>query len=169
MNFERETLFKIRRNKAKIEKKLDVKIVLRKNDVELKGREDEVYAAERVFLALERNFSIDSALLLANEEYLLEDIYIKSITKRRNTKLVKARIIGKDGSTLRLLSELSNCEIVLHENVVSIIGNFDRIKIATNAITSLIQGSKQANVYAYLEKARRIKRDDEIEELKKPL
>ena len=93
---------------------------------------------------------------------MLEDIYIKSITKRRNLKLVKARIIGKDGMTLRLLSELSDCEVVLHENIVSIIGKADKIKIAINAITSLIQGSKQSNVYSYLEKARKIERDDDV-------
>jgi len=160
MNFDRIIIGKIRRSKKKIEKKLDIQILIKKNGVEINGEEDNIYAAEKVFFALERNFSADSALLLANEEYMLEDIYIKSITKRRNLKLVKARIIGKDGMTLRLLSELSDCEIVLHENVVSIIGNFDKIKIAMNAVTSLIQGSKQGNVYSYLEKARKIKRDD---------
>ena len=89
---------------------------------------------------------------MTSEDYMLESISIKSISKRKNISQIKARIIGTKGKTLKLLSELSECHIALHNNIVSIIGTFEKIKIAESAIKNLIKGSKQANVYFYLEK-----------------
>lgn len=144
---------RILRNKEKLEEKLKVKIHIQPSEIHLQGEELDVYIAEKVLEAIERNFPINVALLLLEENYLMEDINIKG-GRKKDIEPIKARIIGQDGSTLRVLTELSDCYIQLYDNIVTIIGPSEKIKDAINAIKSLINGAKQANVYAYLEKAR---------------
>jgi rRNA processing protein Krr1/Pno1 len=51
---------------------------------------------------------------------------------------------------------------VLHDNTVGIIGPAETIEEATTAIGNLIRGSKQANIYRFLERmnaAKKIKSD----------
>ena len=152
--FSKDTIRKILRSKKNLESKLKVKISVKGNNINLHGEEVNIYVAEKVFEAIERSFSINTALLLTDENYILEDIHIKDVTKKRNLEQIRARIIGTKGKTLKTISELSDCHIVLHENTVSIIGPAEKIKDAMNAIESLIRGSKQANVYKYLERQR---------------
>ncbi len=153
--YKKETLKKVHDNQAKLEKKLKVKIQIKNQSLELEGDGVDIYTATQVFNALDRHFSFDLALLLTEPDYYLEDIPIKDVTRKTNLKLVKARIIGTEGRTLELLSELSDCYLTLHENTVSVIGTFEKMKLAINAVKSLILGSKQANVYSYLEKQRK--------------
>ena len=70
-------------------------------------------------------------------------------------KIIKARIIGKKGKTLKLLCKLSECHITLHNNTVSIICKSEKIKETITAIKNLIKGSKQGNVYSFLERQRK--------------
>jgi len=150
---EQETIKKIIRIKKILENKLKVKISRDGNEINLEGDEVDVYIAEKVLLALERNFPLSESLLLLEENYMLEDIPIKNLT-RKKLSLVKARIIGTRGKTLKLISELSDCYLELNNNIVSIIGHVDKIKYCINAIENLIHGMKQSTVYTYLEKAR---------------
>jgi KH domain-containing protein len=152
--FSSETIRKISKNKKLLEKKLKVKIEINDSEVNLKGKEIDVYVGEKVLEAIARNFSINTALLLLSEDYVLEDIPIRTVTKKKNLENIKARIIGTKGKTLKVLSELSNCNITLHNNTVSIIGRGEDVKEATVAIKRLILGSKQSNVYSYLERNR---------------
>jgi len=154
MEFLQDTIKKIKRNKTLLEKKLNVKIQIEENNVELKGDEIDIFIAEKVCEALSKNFETNIALLLLDENYVLEDIPIKNI-RDKNLKQTKARIIGTKGKTLKTLCELSSCFITLHDNTVSIIGHAEDIKQAVTALENLIRGSKQANVYKYLEKNRK--------------
>ena len=76
---------------------------------------------------------------------------IKDYTKRKDLKSVRARIIGKKGKTLKTLSDLSRCSFELKDNFVGIIGPSEHIENAQNGIISIVQGSKQSNVYKFLE------------------
>jgi len=152
--FDIKTARKILACKLKLENKLGAKLEIRGRKVEISGEELEVYTAEKVLSAIERNFSLSDALLLADENYILRDIPIKEFTKKKNLSLVRARIIGTQGKTLKLISELSECRVVLNNNIVSIIGRAEKIKDVINAVKSLISGSKQGNIYSYLERQR---------------
>ena len=155
---------KIAQNKGLIEKKLGVEIGFKGNNIIISGDELSEYLALRVFDAVERGFSINEALLLADENYMFEKISIKDISRRKNLSEVRARVIGTFGRTLKTMCGLSNCEIVLHDNMVGIIGKADDIEFALTAMKSLIKGSKQANVYSYLEKSRGMERGaDDLE------
>lgn len=154
MEFRNRTINEVSENKKKYENKLKVKIEIKGNHINLEGDELDVYFAEKIFFAFDRNFPMEVALLLLDENYVFQEIPIRSITKRKNLTLIKSRIIGTQGKTLKIISELSDCYVTLYENNIFIIGLSEKIKFCENAIKSLVLGNKQANVYAYLERNR---------------
>ena len=91
-------------------------------------------------------------MLIKGEDFLFEILDIKKYTHRKDYETIRARIIGKEGKTLKTLSTLTDCHFELKDNNVGIIGSPELIKNAQDAVIFIIQGSKQANVYSFLEK-----------------
>lgn len=152
----KSTLRRVKKNKYKLEEELNIKIEVKDNEIILEGNPLDLYAAENVINALDRNFPLNVALLLKRSDYVMEDIPIKNLVRKgRNLEEVRGRIIGTKGKSLKLISDLSECYVVLHENVVSLIGTFEKIKDAQIALQNLIKGSKHSKVYNYLERTRK--------------
>jgi len=147
-----EKYSKIIRNKKQLEEELKVKIKIEGKNVSINGDADQEYIAEKVIDAINFGFPLSVALSIKNEDFLFEILNIKDYTKKKNLESVRARIIGKSGRTLRTLTNLSDCHFELKDNEVGIIGSPEQIKNAQDAVISIIQGTKQANVYAFLEK-----------------
>jgi ribosomal RNA assembly protein len=165
LTIKKSTISKILSKKKKLETDLKVKIKLdiKNNIATFEGDSLDIYTAERVIDALDKNFSFDIAYLLLKPEYILEDIPIRNFTRKtRLMKDVKARIIGKNAKAIRLMANLSDCYITLHDNEVSIIGTFDKIKEAKNAITNLVSGLKHSKIYDYLEKSKKKYKPDSL-------
>jgi KH domain-containing protein len=144
----------LKKFKRKLQKELEVKITIEGNEVTIDGDAEDEFFAEKIIIALNFGFPMDVALLIKKEEYLFEILNIKDYTSKKDLKTVRARIIGRGGKTLKTLATLSECFFELKDNNVGIIGSPENIEKAQNAIISIIQGSKQANVYSYLEKHR---------------
>jgi rRNA processing protein Krr1/Pno1 len=153
-----ESIRKVMDNKDILEKELQVKITNKGKNVFVDGDGDKEFIAINVLEALHLGFSLDTALLLKDEEIIFQILNIKDLTKRKDLHEVRARIIGTYRKTLDNLENLSECAICLHENKVGIIGKVDNISDAIIALKSIIQGSKQGNVYARLERERKKKR-----------
>ena len=153
---------KIKLNQKKIESSLNIKLTIKGRKIQVNGEQLGEFLVAQVFQAIEAGFSVRTALLLSGEEYLLEILNIKNFTNRKNLEQVRARLIGHHGETRELLEELSNCYIKVHDNVAFIIGKSEDVKNAMNSVTKIIQGSKQSSVYAYLEKQRRIRHEDDL-------
>jgi len=147
---------KVSENRIVLEKKLHVKIEVDGRRVTINGNEIDEYLTLKVIDALELGFLAETALLIAEDDFIFEKIEIKNLTKRHNLEEVRARVIGKEGRTKELVEELSECYICVSGNEVGIIGPAETIKNCMHAVSSLIQGSKQSSVYAYLEKQRKI-------------
>lgn len=148
----------LRKNKKELEKKLGVNIELKGHNVVFDGDSLEEYDALRVFNAIDFGFSVRKALLVKGEDMIFRTVKIKEHTKR-NLKDIMSRLIGKRGKTRRTMSEISGCEILIKEGEVGIIGDSDSIEDAETAIIHLIKGSKQSNMYRYLEKQNKIKKE----------
>lgn len=149
---------KILQNKKKLETELKVKITNKEKNLFIDGNPEEEYTALQVIEAINLGFSVDRALLLKNENTILQTLNIKDITKKHNLENIRARIIGKHGRTLKTLNKLTNCAISLKDNQVGIIGNAEEIEYAIQALTSIIQGSKQGHVYGRLEREKKMER-----------
>lgn len=147
-----EKLPRILKSKKKLETTLNVKISNRGKEVSIAGEPEDEYTAEKVIDAINFGFPISDALTIKNEDSLFEVISIKSHTKRKDLERIRARIIGTEGKTLKTLCTLTKCFFELKNNEVGIIGSPEHIKNAQEAVISIIKGSKQTNVYSFLEK-----------------
>ena len=147
-----DKLLRITKNKKKLEETLKVKITNRGKEVSIEGEAQDEYIAEKIIDALNFGFPYSAAISIIKEENLFEIINIKDHTTRKDLERIRGRIIGKAGRTLQTISNLSECFLEIKDNDVGIIGPPERIENAQNAIISIIQGSKQSNVYTALER-----------------
>lgn len=149
----------VKKNLRELEKKLDVKIKISKNQITLEGQTVNEFDASHVFEAIAFGFSVKKAILLKNEEYQFRTIRIKEHTKR-NLAEIKSRLIGKNGKTRRIFADTSGCELLISESEVGIIGPTEDVQNVETAIINLIKGSKQTNMYRFLEKQNQLKKEN---------
>jgi KH domain-containing protein len=142
----------IKKERKKLEKTLGVRITTNEKNVIIDGSGDKEYIAEKVLDAIDFGFSVDNALLIRKEDAIFEILDIKNYTRKKDLYRIRARIIGTKGKTIKTLSQLTNCHLEVKENRIGVIGSPELIKNAQNALILIIQGSKQANVYAFLER-----------------
>ena len=104
-------------------------------------------------------FSANRSILLKDPNYSFREITIKDFTTKKKLETVRARLIGKHGKTKETVEKISNSKIIIKDNCVGMIGLADEIEHAITAIVNIIKGSKQSNVYGYLERINRTKRN----------
>jgi len=148
--------------KKKVEDKTGVKIKVDSNygDVSIDERNADSYMAMKVQLFVEAigdGFSPDRAWRVFKEDVYFEEIYIKDFVgkKENRIRVLKGRIIGKEGKTRRIIEEMSGADISIYNNTVAIIGEYYQLETAKRAIEMLLRGSKHATIYNYLEKRKR--------------
>ena len=147
-----EKLPRILKNKKKLEKILNIKITNRGKEVSIKGKSEEEYLAEKVIDAINFGFPLSVAIMIKTEDYVFEIISIKDYTKRKDLKSIRARIIGRGGKTLKILSQLTDCYFELKDNEIGIIGDPEFIKEGQDSVIAIIRGAKQGNVYGAIKK-----------------
>ena len=147
-----EGINEIKKEKKFLEKALNIKIKINSKKITVEGEPTNEYAAEFVIDAINLGFSARIASLLADENYVFEKINIKDFTRRKNFELIRGRIIGTKGKTKKTIEELSGCKIKIKGNNVGIIGPAENITHIITGATSIIRGTKQKNVYKFLER-----------------
>lgn len=152
-----ETLFvtktiELKRTKPELEKALKVKIDIKGKQVTIDGEAVDEFEAAQIIEAIGFGFSTKKALLLKDPSYIFRRISIKDFTRRKNLEDVRGRIIGKEGKTKKTIEDISGVYLELNNNEVGLIGQAEDIEEETRALTNLIKGTKQANVYQKLEK-----------------
>jgi len=147
-----QSMRKIKKAVPAIENKTKIKISFGKGSIRLKGSEMKEFLVEKVVQAIDFGFCVDDALLLMNEDFVLEFIEVKEHTRRKNLKDVRARLIGTGGKARKTIENLTGSEIVISGNTVGVIVDSDHLDAVVQGIESLIQGAKHGNVFAYLEK-----------------
>lgn len=149
-----EKIIRIIKNRKRLEKILDIKIMNKGKEIFLKGDPENEYIAEKVIDALTFGFPFSIAISIKEQDFLFEIINIKDHTKKKNLERIRARIIGTKGKTLQTLHQLTKCYFELKDNQMGIIGSPENIESSQQAIISIIQGAKQSNVYNFLERYR---------------
>jgi len=156
-----EKVGKIIKNKRAIEKSMGVSLKFSDEGITITSKKDDAYdefIAKEMIEALEQGFTFESVIKLKNEDYMFQKINVKDLARPSRIKTIMGRLIGEKGRTKEIISEMTGCDVAIHDFSVSIIGNTDDVEIANQAIRSLIQGSPHASVYAYLERNRRLRK-----------
>lgn len=116
-----------------------------------------LFKAKDIVLAIGRGFSPERAFkLLEREDNILEIIDLRETVGKSESELirVRGRIIGKDGRTREIIEEMSGALVSVYGHTVAIIGDFDQVNIAREAINLLIKGCAHSTAYRFLQRRR---------------
>jgi len=148
---------KIQKLKKQLGKALEISIEISNKEVRIKSRKEDSfseYISSKIIEAIALGFDLDAALQLKDQNFILRKINIKDHVKESRVKVVTARIIGTKGKTKELIEKLSDCDIIIHDHTIAVIGTINNIEVASRAILSLMRGSPQSKVYSFLERSR---------------
>ncbi|MBL7147789.1 MAG: RNA-processing protein [Nanoarchaeota archaeon] len=142
--------------KREIEKKTKTKLKINseEGDIIIEGESLNCYNCKKLIKAIGRGFNPKIALFLLNEDYYFELINIEDYSGKTKNNLIriKSRLIGIKGRAWRTIEKMTNTYLSVYGKTVGIIGLQEDVLLAKQSLIKLLQGSKHANVYAYIEK-----------------
>ena len=112
-----------------------------------------VWNANHIVKAIARGFNPEIAMKLIHDDIYLEIMKLPLYVGKSKKALAryKGRIIGKNGKTRELITELAEVDMAVYGKTVSLIGEMDNVLVAKEAIEMILNGSRHKSVYAFLE------------------
>ena len=116
-----------------------------------------VWKARYIVKAIGRGFNPEISVKLMGDETILEIINLPDYVGKSKKAILrqKARIIGKDGRTKDIITDMTGVDISIYGKTVSIIGDMEQIHIAKEAVEMILNGVRHKTVYAFLERKTR--------------
>ena len=108
--------------------------------------------AKDIVVAIGRGFSPERALSLVNEDNTLDVVDLHDIFGKNEAEIrrVDGRIIGREGKTRRIIEEMTGTLVSVSGHTVSIIGSYESVSTAKDAIEKLLKGRQHGTVYKFL-------------------
>lgn len=120
---------------------------------------DQLMKAKSIIEAISYGFDYDDAQNLRNDDYALEVIdlrdYVSDKDKANHINRIKSRIIGEDGRAKRVLQELTDTKIAIGDKYIAILGPYENVRTARDALEMLIKGRQHSTVYKWIQNWRR--------------
>lgn len=125
---------------------------------------EQAFKAVEIVSAISRGFSPERSYRLLAEDVILQIVDLNEYVGRSHNQIVrlKGRIIGEAGKSRKTIEDLTGTNISIYGHTVAIIGNFEDIKLASDAILHLIKGSSHKTVYNSLQEKRRQAKIDKL-------
>jgi ribosomal RNA assembly protein len=141
--------------RKEIEKRTGTSIKIEEGDVSIDGEGLGSMTAKDVVLAIGRGFSPEVAFGLFREEHVLEIIpLMEMISSDKELARAKGRLIGTKGKTRAVIEGITHTSISVYGKSVAIIGKYDEVQTAKEAVVMLARGTRHSSVYKFLEKSR---------------
>lgn len=143
--------------KRKIEEATNSKLKIDSNegDVIITGEDSlGLFTAKEIIAAIGRGFNPDIALQLLKPDYAFDVINIMDYSGRSKNDMIRlrGRVIGKEGRARQIIEDLTETSISVYGKTICIIGEPENVSVARRALESLLQGSRHASIYSWLEK-----------------
>ncbi len=126
--------------------------------IEISGEPEGEWGAEQVLNAIGLGFAPKAAFKLLGDNCFLEVIDLQVLLGGNDNAIsrYKSRIIGTAGKSKKKIEELSGATIAINDGPqIGILGEFEDVKTAKEAITRLLEGSQHAGVFAFLKNEKR--------------
>jgi len=127
--------------------------------------------AKDIATAIGRGFSPEKACLLFDEDMILDLTDLRELYGRNESDIrrVKGRIIGQEGKTRRIIEEMTRASLSIYGDTIGIIGGYEEVATAREAVGMILKGKQHATVYRFLRDRRReAKRRQMLELWEKP-
>lgn len=113
-----------------------------------------VLRARDVVVAIGRGFSPERALGLIDDDIVLDIIDLREAFGRneRDIARLKGRVIGREGKIRRLIEEMTNAKVSVYGHTISMLGEYETVTAAREAIELLLKGKQHSTVYKLLRK-----------------
>lgn len=142
--------------KKSLEKAFNCKLrVSSEGDVEISASDTAMaLRAKEAVTAIARGFSPEHAMILSDEEHVLEIINLIDYVGGNEKALerFRARLIGTRGKARANIEEISETHISIFGKTVAIIGAPENVKQARDAIELLLSGRSHKSSYIFLRK-----------------
>jgi ribosomal RNA assembly protein len=156
--------------KSKIEQGFMARLLIQSETgvVEVVPRDDSqdpttILRARDVVVAIARGFSPERALTLLDDDIVLDVIDLRETFGRneRDIARLKGRVIGREGKIRRLIEEMTDAKVSVYGHTIAMIGEYETVTAAREAIELLLKGKQHSTVYKLL---RRIKSESKKRE-----
>jgi len=113
-----------------------------------------ILRARDVVLAIGRGFSPERALKLMDDDIVLDVIDLRETLGKNEREIarLKGRVIGREGKIRRLIEEMTNAKISVYGHTISMLGDYETVTAAREAIELLLKGKQHSTVYKLLRK-----------------
>lgn len=141
--------------KKELEKKFETRIDIdsKTGNVKLVAQDSlNIFVLRNIIKAIGQGHNPLSAFLLEDDFYVIDEVDIKDFVSKDKIRKYKGRVIGQKGSVRRAVQEITSCDMVINETVVSFIGTFENCQVLREALEMLLKGCSHAKFYGYLER-----------------
>lgn len=113
-----------------------------------------ILRARDVALAIGRGFSPERALELVDDDIVLDIIDLRETFGRNESDIARlnGRVIGREGKIRRLIEEMTDAKVSVYGHTISMIGEYETVTAAREAIELLLKGKQHSTVYKLLRK-----------------
>jgi ribosomal RNA assembly protein len=147
--------------KSEVENSFKVQLLIQSQNgvVEIIPRQDSedpttVLRARDVVLAIGRGFSPERALQLIDDDIVLDIIDLRETFGKNEHDIarLKGRVIGREGKIRRLIEEMTDAKVSVYGHTISMLGEYETVTAAREAIELLLKGKQHSTVYKLLRK-----------------